>query len=221
VQQTFTCPKCGVQNLIGYQFCGSCGAAMFGGTQHYEWPPLHILALDQKSKFILGFKLRRGSTVISPALTADGRLSTVPVGDVAQFRDFQKHVRNDIMRKYANCQTHFCFGLSLIVEQNPKFNDPAVLPIWNVSGSTQKFPEMDYFHDSLSRLNMFPDPYWDELEQFFKREPQKSWINNLIANLKRGHDYDDYVATALSQLGFDYSGHWTDEVVVVGELERF
>lgn len=220
MQQTFTCPKCGAQNLVGQQFCGSCGAGLFGGTQHYEWPPLHILSLDQHSKLVLGFKLRRGSTVVLPAITTDGKLSMLVAGNTTQFRDLQRRVRGHIKSEYADCQTHVCFFLSVLVRDNPKFNDPAALCVWNVSGSPLKLPEMDYFHDSLSRLKVFPDPYWDQLEQFFNNEPQKSWINNLITHLKRENDWANYVARTLSQLGFDYRGRWTDDVWVTGELER-
>jgi hypothetical protein len=96
MQQAFTCPNCGAQNLTGQQFCGSCGTGLFGGTQHYEWPPMHILALDQRSKLILGFKLRHGSTVVLPAITTDGKLLMLPSGNTKLFRDFQRRVRDHI-----------------------------------------------------------------------------------------------------------------------------
>lgn len=220
MQQAFTCPKCGGQNSAGQQFCGSCGAGLFGGTQHSEWPPLHMLALDQHSKLILGFKLRHGSTVVLPAITTDGKLLMLPSGNTKLFRDLQRKVCGHIKSEYADCETCVCFCLSVLVQDNPKFNTPVVLCVWNVSGSPLKLPEMDYFYDSLNRVKVFADPYWCQLEQFFGSEPQKSWINNLIMHLKKEYDWADYVARTLLQAGFDYTGRWTDEVWVTGELER-
>jgi hypothetical protein len=108
-----------------------------------------------------------------------------------------------------------------MVEDNPKFTGPAVFNVWDVSGSLLELPEMDHFHDSMSKVvKVVADPYWGELEQFFSSEPQRSWINNLVAHLKREYEWSDYVARRLSELGFDYRGKWTDEVWVVGELER-
>jgi hypothetical protein len=220
MQQTFICPKCGGRNFADQQFCGSCGAGLFGGTKNYEWPPLHILALDQSSKLIVGFRIRSRSTVVLPAITTDGKLSMIPGGDAKLFHDLQKRVRDHINSEYSDCQTHVCFCLNLLVQNNPKFDVPTVLCVWNASGSPLKIPEMDYFYDTLSGVKMFADNYWHQLEQFFNNEPQKSWINNLIMHLKKENDWANYVAKKLSQYGFDYTGKWTDEVWVSGELER-
>jgi len=221
MRQSGNCPKCGRQNATGQPFCESCGAGLFGGTEHYEWPPLHILALDQQSKLILGFKLKSGSLVVLPAITTDGKLSMLAAGYETHFRDLQERVRNHIKMVYADCQSHVCFCLSVLVEDNPKFNGLAVFHVWNVAGNLRRSPEMDYFHDSMSRVvKVVADPYWGELEQFFSSEPQRSWINNLVTDLKRGYDWSDYVARRLSEKGFDYRGKWTDDVWVNDELER-
>jgi len=221
MQQAFTCPVCGSQNAIGQQFCGTCGAALFGGTQYYEWPPMHILALDQRSKLILGFRFRGGSAIVLPAITTDGKLSMVPAGnDEAVFRKLQTRVRDFIKSEYGDCLTHTCSWLSMMVEQTPQHKEYRVFYVWNVSGSLQKVPEMDWVYESLAKLKVQHDTYWNQVEQFLSREPQKSWINNLITHLKVQHNWAEYVARRLSQPGMDYQGQWTDEVWVSGKLER-
>jgi len=220
MQQWYQCPKCGALVAPSQNFCGACGAGLFGGTQHHEWPPLHILSLNQQSKLILGFRPKNGRIIVLPAITTDGKLSMLPAGYEEQFCDLQGRVRGHINSEYNDCQTHICLYLSVVVKDSPKFDAPTVLRVWNVSGSLTKVPELDYFYDSMSKVKVFLDPYWLQLEQFFGSEPQKSWINNLITHLKKECDWANYVARTLSQSGFDYTGRWTDEVWVSGVLQR-
>jgi len=139
MQQTFQCYKCGAQNYMGqpscwncqaqFQYncptcgaiadtqfinCTKCGAVFPWPTKQLEEPSLHILTLDPRDKRIVGSSIKGHSTVFLPAMTTNGRISTLSVANDKDFVKLQNDILYKIKHDWKDSKTHVCAGVNFV-----------------------------------------------------------------------------------------------------------
>jgi hypothetical protein len=213
------CPYCGSPGTGGF-FCATCGRRLSGATPADEWPPMCVLALDPQNKVPVGFIVESSRLVVIPGIAEDGRLALLGTGDKHQFRELQKHISEDINRRYSDCKTHTLVGVSVAALDRSEVKPHAWAIICELSGSLQTIPEIHILYDSLAKLRVPNDEYWNQVENFFTSEPRRSFINTLITHLKKELNWREYVERNLVALGLAHLDRVTGEVWTVEKLKR-
>lgn len=219
MQQMYNCPLCNKQVLFGTKFCGTCGNSLNRPPPQNE-PPMYILGLNQHSKLILGFTIKDQSVVFLPSLTINGRLAMLPLGHIEDFRIFQKKVKDSIKTNWAHCQTHTCVCFTPMFKTNDPNQPYFSSTIYIVSGSPIKINEMDTIYSYMEGLRTAGDPYWKQVDYFFSNEPQRTFINTLIAHLQIECNWAKVVEQELSKAGLNYHNRVSEESLVVGTLQK-
>lgn len=222
MQQTFPCPKCGAQSVVGQQFCGACGARldsscpwcgleqapgqrfctgcgiMLGATPQDREPSMHILPLDQYTKRLHGCTIRGEPAVFVPTVTEDGRIALLLAGEnIKQFRQLQKDIDRRIKGLGRGYESYVCVSVPLM----PLEDRRRAFLVYEVVGGTEPIDELQDLHDMLASLKVGGDEYWNEVQSYFASEPRRSWINRVISHLKQQLNWAEYVDRAIAMHG--------------------
>jgi hypothetical protein len=224
MQQTFQCYRCSAQNYVGQPACQSCGyqfyyncprcnvvvdpqfinclncGTLLPWAQSQSEPSLHMLTLDSQNKEPVGFNVSNSALILLPAITTNGRLSTLSVQNQNDFVKLRKDIKTKINQEWKTSRTHVCAAVNYI---HPKIPNAKVL-IYQVTGSPEFIPEIENMYHSLTGLtrkgNSKGDEYWTRVEEHYGSEPMRSWINELIFTLRRTLNWKETVDQTLASI---------------------
>ena len=168
---------------------------------------MHLLALDFKAKVILGaFEIvEEGLDSVPeviipginiPAITTNGRISFLPVGDTDNFVRIQREVFERIEERYPkesfpDVCTYVCAAVVLTVGDGK-----SIRFIFEVWGFTEPMPELEQIYRLLADVGANMEKDRAEVEKFFSSKPVKSYVNALIKFLKQEMNWKEYVDQA-------------------------
>jgi hypothetical protein len=164
---------------------------------------MHLLAIDSKTKVILGAfevvgeRLDGVPLVRVPAVTTNGRFSFLPLGARADFIRIQDAFRGRIEERYPkeSCPdvcTYVCAAMVLVAGLE------SVRFIFEVWGFTEPMPELEQIYRLLAGANPGQGKDRTEVERFLSSKPVKSYVNALIDFLKKEMNWARYVSQAVS-----------------------
>lgn len=135
-QFQYSCPTCGAIADTQFMNCTKCGAMFPWPTTQLQEPSLHLLSLDPRDKRLVGWNLGGHSSILIPAITTNGRISTLCVANQEDLLRLQNDILLKIHNEWGNCKTHICAGVNFV---HPRNQRSSVL-IYQVSGSYNAIP---------------------------------------------------------------------------------
>lgn len=157
---------------------------------------MHLLAINSKAKVILGaFEIvEEGLDSVPeviipgihvPAITTNGRLSFLPIGDSDNFIRIQDTFHERIEERYPkeswpDVCTYVCAAVVLAAG-----NGKSIRFIFEVWGFTEPMPELEQIYRLLAEMGTNMEKDRTEVERFLSSKPVKSYVNALIDFLKK------------------------------------
>jgi len=203
MQQLFQCISCGSPVSHGVGFCGHCGRPLNWGVRQptqqqlqneHGDPSMHIIPLDPLSKEPVLLYIENKLNL--PAITTDGRLSYLSSSDnlipAIHDRIKERYPKN----KYAGVQSYVMCGVLMYDSDNNERR--FIFEIW---GFWERIKELDELYRALYYLGgtRAGDTYWNQCTQYLANDPIKTWVNTLIAFLKKELNWKDYVTQSLQK----------------------
>jgi len=110
----YNCPTCGAIADTQFINCTNCGTTFPWPTAKLEEPSLHILTLDPYNKNLLGWAVNGQPSILLPAITVNGRISTLSVTNQDDFLRLQNDILLKIRVDWSNSKTHVCAGVNFV-----------------------------------------------------------------------------------------------------------
>ena len=171
---------------------------------------MHLLPIDSKAKMILGaFDIAEDRPdsvsdimpgVHVPAITTNGRISFLFIGNSDDFIRIQHEFRKRIEERYPkenypDVCTYVCAAVVLVASDRESMG--FIFEVW---GFTEPMPELEQIYQLLVDVAANMDKGRTEIEEFLRSKPVKSWENALIEFLKQQLNWTEYVDLAYRQL---------------------
>lgn len=204
MQRWYQCVNCHAPVAYGARFCGNCGKSLNWGTQpqvqqsvynEQEGPSMHIAPLNPKTKEPVLFYV--GNTLTLPAVTTNGRLSYL-IGTANLVKEIHNRIKERYPKKqYSGVQSYVMCAVML-----KPLGEPSAALIFEIWGFWEQFRELDDLYNTLYSLGdvTVGDARYNQIIQYLANDPVKTWIDTLIAFLKKQLQWSDYVDRALKRL---------------------